>query len=154
MKLLTFLGVAQTALILILLIKVIDLGRGAGIVSASDPVPGEIVALPVAKIQPANSTRPLDEGRLRIVIREELAALLNSSAVTAEGPEPVGAAEYQYRLEAALHNLDDYIERGEISDMEMAKFQSEIAGLDDEGRRQMLSLLTQALNSGELEGHF
>jgi hypothetical protein len=32
--------------------------------------------------------------------------------------------------------------------------QGEIARLDDEGRRQMLSLLTQALNSGELEGRF
>ena len=157
MKLLTFLGVAQTALILILLIKVIDLDRraDAGVTSVRNPVPGEIVALPKA-----DSPRPLDEGRLRQIVREELAALLNTFSNSAphsaagKGPAPVSAAEYQYRLDAVMQNLDYYIGQGKISDTDMTKFQAEIARLDDEGRRQMLSLLSQAISSGELDGHF
>jgi hypothetical protein len=53
-----------------------------------------------------------------------------------------------------MQNLDSYIEQGEISDLDMANLQGEISRLDNDGRRQMLSLLTQALNSGELDGHF
>ena len=53
-----------------------------------------------------------------------------------------------------MQNLDYHIERGKISDMDMAKLQAEIARLDDDGRRQMLSLLAQAMNSGKLEGRF
>ena len=153
MKLLTFLAVVQTALILILLIKVIDLDR------RTDTAPNEVVAATENSNQSVASPRPLDEGRLRQIVREEVGALLNTFSATppsaaAKDPDPVSAVEYQYRLEAAMQNLDSYLEQGEISDMDMAEFQTEIARLDDEGRRQMLSLLTQALNSGELEGRF
>ena len=153
LKSLIFLALAQTALILILLIKVIDLDR------RTDTAPSEVVAAPEIGKQSITSPRPLDEGRLRQIVREEVGALLNTfgaapPSAAAKDPEPVSAVEYQYRLEAAMQNLESYIEQGEISDMEMANFQTEIAQLDDEGRRQMLSLLTQALNSGELEGRF
>jgi hypothetical protein len=154
MKLLTFLAVAQTALILILLMKFIDLDRRV------DTAPREVVAATEISNQSVASPRALDEGRLRQIVREEVGALLNTFTVAAppsaaaKDPEPVSAAEYQYRLEAAMQNLDSYIEQGEISDMDMANLQGEIARLDNDGRRQMLSLLTQALNSGELEGRF
>jgi hypothetical protein len=96
---------------------------------------------------------------LRQIIRQELSAQLNAHSAEIESSEedpqgPVSEAEYQYRLEAALQDLDFYIREGEISDADMARLQGDIAGLDDEGRKQMLSLITQALNSGELKGNF
>ena len=159
---LAFLIVAQTALILVLLIKVINLENhpiepaiiAENAASVEPPVAAESHSLPM------QSTRPLNEGRLRKIVREELRAQLDESLPSAtqaaedEGPEPVSAAEYQYRLDAAMENLDYYIVEGEISNADMIKLQSEIALLDEDGRRQMLSLLTRAMSTGELEGHF
>jgi len=162
MKTLVILGVAQTALILVLLLKVIALDKRAepGLTPAWNPAPVNTEAESKEGSPTFESADVLDEGRLRTIVREELAALLNNffnsapQSTAVKGPEAVSATEYQYRLSAAMQNLEYYIRQGKISDSDMVKFQSEIARLDDQGRRQMLSELAQALSSGQLEGHF
>ena len=160
-KLIILLGAAQTILLLALLVKVIDLESSIAEETTKQPtVTEETTANDDVHGQPVISTQSLSEKRLRQIVREEVrsqfkefGASLTQPANTEES-EPVSAAEYQYRLEAAMQHLDYYIGEKEISEMDMANLQGEIARLDDEGRRQMLSLLTQALNSGELEGRF
>lgn len=102
---------------------------------------------------------PVGEVQLRRIIREEILALFDSmpAAVDADEPEAaprVSPEEYRQRLELAHQELEFYIERGEISNVEMAELQAKIARLDPESRRHMLSLLARALNSGALDGQF
>ena len=161
-KLIILLGAAQTILLLTLLIKVIGLERSIEVeAKAEQPtVTEETTANDDVAGQPVISTQSLSEKRLRQIVREEVGSQLKEFSASLTQPanveefEPISAAEYQYRLEATMQHLDYYIGEKEISDIDMANLQGEIARLDDEGRRQMLSPLTQALNSGELEGRF
>ncbi len=160
-KLIILLGAAQTILLLALLVKVIGLESSIAEEKTEHPiVTEETIAKGDVPGQPVISTQSLSEKRLRQIVREEVRSQLKefgaslTQPANTEKPEPVSAAEYQYRLEAAMQQLDYYIGEKEISDIDMANLQGEIARLDDEGRRQMLSLLTQALNSRELEGRF
>jgi len=154
-KLIILLGATQTILLLALLVKVIGLESGIA-EGTTEPTTAKTDVLD----QPVIGTQPISEKQLRRIVSEEVSSQLKyfSASLTQpaniEEPEPVSAPEYQYRLEATIQILDYYIAEGEISDSEMASLQSEITRLDDEGRRQMLSLLTQALNSGKLEGRF
>lgn len=161
-KLIVLLGAVQTVLLLALLIKVIGLERSIDVEAKAErpTVMEETTANDDVHGQPVISTQSLSEKRLRQIVREEVRSQFKEFGASLTQPanieesEPVSAAEYQYRLDAAMQQLDYYIGEKEISDIDMANLQGEIAGLDDEGRRQMLSLLTQALNSGELEGRF
>ncbi len=160
-KLIILLGAAQTILLIALLIKVIGLESSIAEETTEHPiVTEETIAKGDVPGQPVISTQSLSEKRLRLIVREEVRSQLKefgaslTQPANTEKPEPVSAAEYQYRLEAAIQHLDYYIGEKEISNIDMANLQGEIARLDNEGRRQMLSLLTQALNSGELEGRF
>jgi len=161
-KLIILLGAAQTMLLLALLAKVIGLESSIEVEAKAEQPTATVESTAYDDVhgQPVISTQSLSEKRLRQIVREEVrsqfkefGASLTQPANTEE-PEQVSAAEYQYRLEAALQHLDYYRGEKEISDIDMANLQGEIAQLDDEGRRQMLILLTQALNSGELEGRF
>ena len=99
-----------------------------------------------------------DEYQLRKIVREELAAQLGAlSASNAQdhsaaisGPED--EAKYQYQREMVAQQLNYHTSVGSISDSDMLKLQGEIAKLDAASRKEMLSELTRALNSGELEG--
>ena len=154
-KLIILLWTVQTILLLALLVKVIGLESG---IAEETIVPATANADVLD--QPVIETQPISEEQLRRIVSEEVSSQLKSfgasltQAESNDEPEPVSAAEYQYRLEAAIQQLDYYMAAGQISESDMAGLQSEIAGLDDEGRRQMLGLLTQALNSGKLEGRF
>lgn len=154
-KLIILIGAAQTILLLALLVKVIGLESGIA-EGTTEPTTAKTDVLD----QPVIGTPPISEKQLRRIVSEEVSSQLKNFSASLTQPanieesEPVSAAEYQYRLEAAMQQLDYYIGEKEISDIDMANLQGEIARLDDEGRRQMLSLLTQALNSGELEGRF
>jgi len=160
-KLIILLGAAQTILLLALLVKVIGLESS---IAGGAAVPPTVMEEPITKGdvhgQPVTGTDPTSEKKLRQIVREEVGSQLKEFGASLTQPanieesEPVSTVEYQYRLEAAMQHLDYYIGEKEISDIDMANLQGEIARLDDDGRRQMLSLLTQALNSGELEGRF
>ena len=154
-KLIILLWTVQTILLLALLVKVIGLESG---IAEETIVPATANADVLD--QPVIETQPISEEQLRRIVSEDVSSQLKSfgasltQAESNDESEPVSAAEYQYRLEAAIQQLDYYMAAGQISESDMAGLQSEIAGLDDEGRRQMLGLLTQALNSGKLEGRF
>jgi len=159
---LVVLAVAQTALILVLLIKVINLENQSNVASTDEQKSPSSEPLAVTEIpgRPIQPPRQLDERRLRQIVREELRAQLDgllapaTLAAEEEGPEPVSEAEYQYRFDAAMQNLDYYLKQGEIPDADMIRLQSEIARLDEDGRRRMLSRLARAMSSGELKGQF
>ena len=108
-------------------------------------------------IESANMAAPtaprLDEQRLRIVIREELAMLLDRSgaspAVTTPPRNP--STDLQQR-EIVAQQIETYRTTGMITDMQMQELQSEIAKLDVGSRKEMMSRLIRALNSGDMKG--
>jgi hypothetical protein len=99
-----------------------------------------------------------NEDQLRQIIREELAAQLDSSFGPAEqmdavfAPNSTEKAEDQYQREQVAQQLDYHTSVGRISDTDMQKLQMDIAKLDEAGRKEMLSELTRTLNSGQLKG--
>jgi len=160
-KILTIFSVVQTLLIVFILFSVKNLGSRIDAAGKTPAIalPQESVIASHTGTQAAASPGMPDEGRIRQIIREELRSHLKVTAAPPQAsaefaPEPVSPAEYEYRLQAVMQELDYHIKQGEISDMDMTRFQGEIARLDEDGRRQMLRLLVQALNSGELEGRF
>lgn len=122
--------------------------------SLSSPTPGEAVQA----AQPQGKSP--NEQAIRRIIREELAAHLEllESIQGDNRPtpkeDPVSPAEYQQRLDLANQQLEYYIQQGVISNAEMANLQMNIARLDPESRKNLLNLLSQAINSGDLDGHF
>ncbi|GAA0853198.1 hypothetical protein [Aliiglaciecola litoralis] len=97
---------------------------------------------------------------LRGVIHEEITASLreNQTAKLATTPSakpyaanPPPEVDQEY-LSEVQSDFDYYLSDGQISDLNMAIFQSKIAKLDQQNRKEMLRKLVRALNSGELEG--
>ncbi len=99
-----------------------------------------------------------DEERLRQIIREELGARLGDGSGRGQYAAPANAsasidpAEFEQRREGVAQQLEYYASVGTISDSDMQKLQGDIAKLDAAGRKAMLGKLTQALNSGRLDG--
>jgi len=160
-KLFVLLGAVQTALLLAALVKVIGLeGTIAEEIAKPATATKETMATVDVLGQPTAMTQPISENRLRQIVREELRSQSKVNRASQEGssideePVAVSAAEFQRRYESAVQDLDYYLEQGEISDVDMAKLQMDIAMLDPEARTQMLSRLTRAINSGELRGRF
>lgn len=160
MKTLTTLAVIQTALLIALIYAVLNMPAPPA--QATGPSPNPMTQdAPTASVQPARPepSQAVSAGEMRRIVREEVAALLNSMPAQAQpleepGPEPVSAAEYEQRLDLANQQLEYYIREGEISRSEMADLQANIARLDPESRRHMLNLLSRAISSGDLDGHF
>lgn len=96
----------------------------------------------------------LDERKLRRIIRSELDVMSNAwLEVAANDAEPAAdPIEDARRLDAARQTLGYYIKGGEISDIEMQEFQTEISRLEPESRTMLLRALVHALNSGDLKG--
>lgn len=159
MKTIITLNIFQLLVILFLLVEITDIEGKIGVPAVNGPAEVQPATLTEVKETRVN-TGGFDESLLRRVVREELRAQLDrapSVQVQSSGgqiADTVSEEEYQYRLDASLQNLDYYIKQGEISDAEMAELQAGMAALNQEGRRQMLSLISKALSSGELKGHF
>jgi hypothetical protein len=98
-----------------------------------------------------------DEERLRNVIRQELAKL-QAQPNAHSGPSPPVVARPRnesadrYRLEQIAQQIDAYRAAGSISEQQMQELQAGIAQLDAASRKQMMSKLIRALNSGDLKG--
>ncbi|NNL94383.1 MAG: hypothetical protein HKO64_02045 [Xanthomonadales bacterium] len=162
MKLLYSLAVVQLIALGVLIFQVFELKQQAPLdISLVQPITDQAQGLQPA--QPAlgvNSPQALDETQLRRIIRDELVSQLGklpqstATATREEKPNPVSAAEYAERLDLANQQLEYHISQGEISNVDMAELESNIARLDPESRQRMLNLLSQAINSGQLKGHF
>jgi hypothetical protein len=113
---------------------------------------------PAAAIAPG-AAQIVDEERLRRIVREELAQQHNrpasghdtSAAQSAPPPRAATAADLQRRDNIA-QRIEAYAAMGAISDTQMMELQTDIARLDPASRRQMMSRLVRALNSGDLKG--
>lgn len=99
-----------------------------------------------------------DDERLRTIIREELsrehtrpAAANEISPVAAKPPRVPTTADLQQR-DAIAQQIEVYRAAGTITEAQMLELQSAIAMLDDASRRQMMSRLMNALNSGDIRG--
>ena len=114
--------------------------------------PGRPPANPLAStVAPAAPS--VDEERLRAVIREELAQLdVRGDAPPALAPPPRNASADRQRREVIEQRIEAYGAAGSISDSQMLELQAEIAKLDESSRKQMMSKLVRALNSGDIKG--
>jgi hypothetical protein len=99
-----------------------------------------------------------DHSELRRLIREELEAFRGDLAAQQQEPaaEPPGPiideAEMRYRRDLVRMELEYLKEQGDVSTGELDRLMGNIARLDPEGRTEMLGLLNQALNRGEIRG--
>ena len=95
-----------------------------------------------------------EEARLRNVIREELTRLqaqpLQRTRLPATGR---ARTESDARLSQELaQQIETYRAIGTITDEQMQELQTGIVQLDPSSRRELMSKLIQALNSGEMKG--
>lgn len=114
---------------------------------AADVRPASPIASTVSPAAPS-----VDEDRLRAVIREELAHLdVQRDAPPPVAPRPRARAVDLQQRAVVEQQIENY--RGTaISDAQMQDLQADIAQLDDATRKQMMSKLIRALNSGDIKG--
>ena len=160
MRLLAALAGLQVVAILFLAGRVMTLDRDMDAIAAvleSQPVNPSVDASR-APAEPTAIQNPPDEKLLRKVVREELSAQLEryatqqGAASETDAPDPATEAERRYQRELVEQELEHYISQGTISELEIQHLEAEIAKLDKDGQREMLSRLSRAMNSGELEG--
>lgn len=153
MKTLTVLVIAQLALLVLLLVKVVSIDNASpGTMAEQPPRMAAPHAVPVSGSQVRGA--PFPEDRLREIIREELAALPlpANQADGADTYRSMDPAEIEYQREQVAQQLEYHVSVGTISEVDMARLQMQIAKLDAAGRKEMLGELTRAMNSGRLEG--
>ena len=125
----------------------------------ANPV-GRYSQAPPPDAQSDNQLSSNDEARLRQIIREELRAHpatgTNSDSLITKSatPNPDNRPESSFQLDRVSQKIDYFSSVGHISEVEMGNLEMEIAKLDPVDRREMLRKLTQALNSGAIEGRF
>lgn len=125
----------------------------------ANPV-GRYSQAPPPDAQSDNQFSSNDEARLRQIIREELRAHpttgTNSDSLITKSAtlNPDNRPESSFQLDRVSQKIDYFSSVGHISEVEMGNLEMEIAKLDPVDRREMLRKLTQALNSGAIEGRF
>jgi hypothetical protein len=155
MKTLVTLSVLQTIGIVALVVHVIREEHPA---PPEQHTPNSSVAIPPDTSSRVISAAPaLDEERLRSIIREELARLQiqpatqgsASPVVATRQRDPVSDARQR---EVVAQQIEAYAATGAITESQMQELQADIAQLDDASRKQMMSKLIRALNSGDIKG--
>ena len=105
--------------------------------------------------QAALAPLPPEEGRLRQIIREELAAqraaVESTGTARAAAAAPRDAAQDRVQREKVAGQLAHYRSVGRISEAEMLNLQQDIARLDPASRKEMLAQLMRAMNAREIE---
>ena len=165
-KTLTVVVVVQTAVLLLLFVKVAAID--ARMMAADDftgraPVPGLIETRPDTGFsnerQSASVASFPNEQQLRQIIRDELIAHMDVQGQNDDRARPavirdaITESEYQDRRDRVGERINYFSSVGRISEAEMQRLQADIATLNKAGRREMLGRLTRALNSGELDGN-
>ena len=120
------------------------------------PAPTAPAAQSPASVSSADGASQADAERLRAILREELAQEHIRPVQEPIQPDPVHSrtpspAELQQR-DVVAQQIEAYRGTGTITDAQMLELQADIAQLDAASRRQMLSKLTRALNTGEIKG--
>ena len=100
------------------------------------------------------ASESLNEARLRTIIREELVAQQMSVArkpTNARNLDPNDAqavAAMRVQSERVAQTIETYKSMGAINDQQLQALQDDIAQLDDANRKQLMSSLARAINSG------
>ncbi len=112
----------------------------------------------------AASTTPTIDGEIfRQILKEELADLsqdnlsqapqARAAAIAADrdagGEQPRSSA-----LARMNYELDTFVQKGRMNESEMAQFQLRLGELPPAQQNEMLSRLTKAINSGQLDAQF
>jgi hypothetical protein len=118
--------------------------------------PAAPAAQSAASLSSSDGASRVDEERLRAILREELAQEHIRPVQEPIQPDPArprtpSPAELQQR-DVVAQQIEAYRGTGTITDAQMLELQADIAQLDAASRRQMLSKLTRALNTGEIKG--
>jgi hypothetical protein len=74
----------------------------------------------------------------------------DAAPAVAQRPRDVSAD--LHRREAIAQQIETYRATGTITDAQMQELQADIAKLDEASRKQMMSRLLRALNSGDIKG--
>ena len=119
----------------------------------------EQVATPSAQSKPVTGQAGLDGHQLRQLIREELQAVrdinasqYNDSASETKDPI-VDRAEMQYQRDLVAEELENLKGKDEVTSGELEMLMGDIARLDPDARTELLKMLNQAINRGEIKGH-
>ena len=160
MKALIVLIVIQTGVLLLMFGKIVAIEEEMALAMpaehntlASDDVSGM-----QSQVTFGEAHEYLDEARLRLIVREELAAQLailpgaDMQKPVIIAADPIEVAEYQYQFDSVTQKLDIYESVGSISEVDMHNLQSEIMALNEADRVEALSRLVKALNAGTLKG--
>jgi len=156
MKTLSALVLFQTACIIFLLFRFAGDSAAMRLSAGDEPVPvmrvysGEVAA--PAWHESTQVSPPLDEQRLRRIIREELDARSHRGAVDARSPMARNVPDDTHRKVFVDQQIEYFRSVGRISAEEMNDMQREIAKLDPAGRKDAMSRLMRAMNSGEIRG--
>lgn len=115
-------------------------------------------AVPPASVgATSGATSTISEGQLRSIVREELARLESNAQGNASSSleaQPRSQSADVHQREAVAQQIEAYRGAGAITDAQMQELQTDIAQLDAASRKQMMSKLIRALNSGEIKGRF
>lgn len=115
-------------------------------------------APPLSSASPASSSgaaSSIGEERLRAIVREELARLplsAQGNASSSVEAQPRNPSVDVFQRDAVAQQIEAYRGAGTITDAQMQELQTNIAQLDAASRKQMMSKLIRALNSGEIKG--
>ena len=121
-------------------------------------VPAAAVLAPASAAQSAAPAAAADEARLRQIIREELSAQLaatpaaGAARVALAPGAPRDAQKDRLQRERVEQQIERYRSAGAITDAQMTALQDDIAQLDPDSRREMLSKLSRAMNAQEIQG--
>jgi hypothetical protein len=154
MRTLTILSVLQTAGIAALVVHVFGTNQPA----APEQRPPNSSAQQPSSAGPAPSSgaaSSVGEERLRAIVREELARLQSSAQGNASSSveaQPRNPSVDVHQREAVAQQIEAYRGAGTITDEQMQELQTNIAQLDEASRKQMMSKLIRALNSGDIKG--
>lgn len=143
----------QTIIVAALLLKLSDVEKRLGAVSASPAPAAE--ARPVAAAAPSGGAG-LTESDIRAILRDELSALRASNSVapaaTAAAPPRTAATDRAFLdVQQETRRL---VAKGFASEAELATLEIKIAELPPEQRRLALSAISRAVSNGTLKARF
>jgi len=161
MKITTVVSVLQTAAIVFLAIKIVDVDSGSVPDPSIDSTIQTMAAQSSTRMNKAVShDRYVTTDELRTIFAEELrsqlgAVLAVQNSTAASDPfSELDQIERHSRVDLVTGQIDYYRSVGSLSVPEMEALQMEIARLDKRDRQPMLNKLVQAMNAGEIGGNF
>jgi hypothetical protein len=158
LKALFAIGVLQTVALLFLSSRVIMLEDEVANYRTDSPAIIDLQTPHSARSSAVSVSALPSENRLREIIGEELASQLDGIAFAGAADESKKVREqgpaYEQRRQSVAQSVDYYVSIGAIGQQDMWRLQQEIAHLNPDDRKVMMSKLVRAMNNGKLDGRF